>query len=256
MKRMVSHVWLPGDNKKPFNFFELSCFILLGSPYVLQFHVLSWCFFWWWCGVVVFLCWCGGVFLWWCGVVVFFFVVVWCGGVCVVVFVWWCLCGGVCVVVFLWWWFCVFVFLWRRSCGGVFVFLWLCFCGGVFGGGVFLVVFLWLCFCGGVVVFFIVFGVVVWWCFCMIFFCQGSIFVALPRSFAKSVDNTGIKVLLTSNISFIQLSSLLSEYPASSSLKLPSRLVRALLVYLQKTYPNLSCSFTTTPREYTSALGP
>ena len=40
------------------------------------------------------------VFLWWCGGV---FVVVWrCfyGGV--VVFLWWCFCGGVFVVVFLW----------------------------------------------------------------------------------------------------------------------------------------------------------
>ena len=91
---------------------------------------------------------------------------VWCcGGVFgvaggVVVFLFWC--GGVCVVVLLFW------------CGGVFVvaFLRLCFCGG---GGVFVVVF--LCFCGGV--------------FC--FFCQGSTFVALPRSYVKSVDNTGVK---------------------------------------------------------------
>ena len=35
-----------------------------------------------------------------------------------------------------------------------------------------------LCFCGGV--------------FCM-FFCEGSTFVALPRSYVKSVDNTGVK---------------------------------------------------------------
>ena len=42
-----------------------------------------------------------------------------------------------------------------------------------------------LCFCGGVFVF-------LWWCFCM-FFCQGSTFVALPRSYAKSVDNAGVK---------------------------------------------------------------
>ena len=41
-----------------------------------------------------------------------------------------------------------------------------CFC-------VFALVF--LCFCGGV------------------FFGQGSTFVALPRSYAKSVDNTGVK---------------------------------------------------------------
>ena len=47
----------------------------------------------WWCGgvyVVVFLwwCFCGGVFVWWC----------FCSGV---VFLW-CFCGGVCVLVFLW----------------------------------------------------------------------------------------------------------------------------------------------------------
>ena len=35
-----------------------------------------------------------------------------------------------------------------------------------------------LCFCGGVFV---------------CFFCQGSTFVALPRSYGKSVDNTGVK---------------------------------------------------------------
>ena len=103
--------------------------------------------------MVVFLWWC----LWWrfCGDR-------WCGGVFVLV--WWCSCGGVCVVVFLFW------------CGGVFVvvFVCLCFCGG--GGGVFVVVY--LCFCGGVFV---------------CFFCQGSTFVALPRSYAKSVDNTGVK---------------------------------------------------------------
>ena len=76
------------------------------------------------------------VFLWWCGGV---FVVVWwcfCGGVCVVVFLWRCR-GGVFVVAFLWWRFCggvlVVVFLWWCSCGGVFaeVFLWWCSCGGV-----------------------------------------------------------------------------------------------------------------------------
>ena len=71
---------------------------------------------------------------------------------------WWCSCGGICVVVFRF---------------GVVVFLWLCFCGG--GGGVFEVC---LCFCDGVVV---------------CFFGQGSTFVALPRSYAKSVDNTGVK---------------------------------------------------------------
>ena len=60
--------------------------------------------------MVVFLCFCGGVF----------------------VFLWWCFCGG--VVVFLWW------------CSGVFGVVWWCFCGGVV---VFFVVFL-VCFCGGV----------------------------------------------------------------------------------------------------------
>ena len=70
------------------------------------------------------------------------------------------------VVVFLWW------------CGGVFVVVWWCF--------------LWWCFCGGVV-----------WCFCgvFVFFCQGSTFVALPRSYAKSVDNTGVKRCLVSKFS-------------------------------------------------------
>ena len=75
-------------------------------------------------------------------------------------------------------------------CFGVVVFLWWCFCFGV-------VVFLCLCFCGGGGGVF----VVVWWCFCGVFcggvfvcfFCQGSTFVALPRSYAKSVDNTGVK---------------------------------------------------------------
>ena len=39
-----------------------------------------------------------------------------CGGVLVLVFLWWCLCGGVCVVVFVLWCFC----------GGVFVVMFLC----------------------------------------------------------------------------------------------------------------------------------
>ena len=58
---------------------------------------------------MVFLFWCGGVFLavWWCGGV--FVVTGGCGGVCVVVFLWWCFCGG----------------------GGVFE-VFLCFCDGVF----------------------------------------------------------------------------------------------------------------------------
>ena len=34
-------------------------------------------------------------------------------------------------------------------------------------------------------------------CFCVgVFFGQGSTFVALPRSYAKSVDNTGVKKCL------------------------------------------------------------
>ena len=49
----------------------------------------------------------------------------------VVVFLWWC--GGVFVVVFSWWCLCGDVFLWW--CGGVFVVVGWCFCGG--GGGVF-----------------------------------------------------------------------------------------------------------------------
>ena len=43
----------------------------------------------------------------------------------------------------------------------------------------------WWCFCGGFCVFVVV--------FLYVFFCQGSTFVALPRSYAKSVDNTGVK---------------------------------------------------------------
>ena len=51
------------------------------------------------------------------------------------------------------------------------------------------VVFLW--WCDGVfVVVFLCFFVVV---FLYVFFGQGSTFVALPRSYAKSVDNTGVK---------------------------------------------------------------
>ena len=61
----------------------------------------------WWCfcgGVVVFLWWRGGVF-------VLVFLLCFCGGVFVVVFLWWCL-----VVVFLWWCSCrcVCVFLGDR----------------------------------------------------------------------------------------------------------------------------------------------
>ena len=106
------------------------------------------------------------VFFWWCGGVAVFL----CG---VFVVGWWCFCGGVFVVVFL--------------CG-VFVVVWWCFCGGVF-----VVVFLWWCSCDGVFVF-------LWWCFCVfvvvflyVFFGQGSTFVALPRSYAKSVGNDGVK---------------------------------------------------------------
>ena len=35
-----------------------------------------------------------------------------------------------------------------------------------------------------------------WWCFCgggVCFLGEGSTFVALPRNYAKSVDNTGVK---------------------------------------------------------------
>ena len=99
----------------------------------------------------------------------------WCGGVFVVVFVWWRFCDGVHgVFVVVWWCFCVFVMVWWCFCGGVVVFSWCCFCDGV--PGVFVVV--WWCFRGGVFV---------------CFFCQGSTFVALPRSYAKSVDNIGVK---------------------------------------------------------------
>ena len=57
-------------------------------------------------GVVLEWCFSGGVVLWWC-----FCGERWCGGVCVVVFLFWC--GGVFVLVFLWWWWCF--------CYGVFV---------------------------------------------------------------------------------------------------------------------------------------
>ena len=127
-----------------------------------------------WCstGVVPEWCSCGGVFLGvWCSTGV---VLEWCfcGGVFVVV--WWC--GGVFVVTGG-----VVVFLWWCLCDGVFVLVWWCFCGGV----------LRLCFCGGGGVFevFLCFRD----CVSVCFFCQGSTFVALPRSYAKSVDNTGVK---------------------------------------------------------------
>ena len=71
-------------------------------------------------------------------------------------------------------------------CAVIFAGVW---CGG---GGVLAVVFLWGC--GGVFVVFL------WWCFCVfvvvflyVFFDQRSTFVAVPRSYAKSVDNTGVK---------------------------------------------------------------
>ena len=73
--------------------------------------------------------------------------------------------------------------------GGVVVFLWWCFCGGIF-------VLVWWCFCACVFVVVVVFLK----CFCVfvmvflyVFFGQGSTFVALARSYAKSVDDTGIK---------------------------------------------------------------
>ena len=138
-----------------------------------------------------------------------------CGKMDVVVFLWWCFCGGgmgcVFVLVFLWW------------CGGVFVVMWWCFCGGGMGG-VFVLVFLWWCggvfvvmwwcFCGGGMggVFVLVFLLVVvflWWCGCVFvvvflyvfFWGQGPTFLALPRSYAKSVDNTGVKRCLVSKFS-------------------------------------------------------
>ena len=84
----------------------------------------------------------------------------------------WCSCGGVFVVVCS-----TGVVLELYFSGGV-VLGW-CFCGDRWCGGVFVLVFLW------------------WWCFCdgvfVFFFCQGSIFVALPRRYAKSIDNTGVK---------------------------------------------------------------
>ena len=89
-------------------------------------------------------------------------------------------------MVLLWWCF---------SGGGVFsggAVVWWCFCGDRWCGGVCVVVF--LLWCGGVFVVFL------WWCFCVfvmvflyVFFGQGSTVVALPRSYAKSVDNTGVK---------------------------------------------------------------
>ena len=85
--------------------------------------------------------------------------------------VWWC--GGVFVVT-----------------GGVVVFLWWCLCGGVF-------VLVWWCFCACVFVVVVVVVVVFLKCFYVfvmvflyVFFGQGS---TLPRSYAKSVDNTGVK---------------------------------------------------------------
>ena len=94
----------------------------------------------------------------------------------VFVVVWWCFCtsvfcGGVLVVVCLWWRSCadlfLLVFSCRSFCGGVLVVVWSCLCGGVlvpvflwwcgdvflcWCGGVFVVVFLWWCSCGGVCV--------------------------------------------------------------------------------------------------------
>ena len=132
---------------------------------------------WWWCGGVV-------VFLWWC----------FCGGV--VVFLWWCLCGGVFVVLFLWW--CL-VWCGGVLCGGVFVVVW-CFCGGV-------LVVVWWCFCGGVFV-----GLVCWWCGVDFGRIAEKLWKECWQHWCKKMF--GIKVFLTllistltSNISFIQLSS-------------------------------------------------
>ena len=84
--------------------------------------------------------------------------------------------------------------VWWCFCGGVFLMVWWCFCGGVFVVGVFVVVLRWWC-CGGVFVGGVFVVVFLWWCggVFVCFFCQGSTFVALPRSYAKSVDNTGVK---------------------------------------------------------------
>ena len=136
--------------------------------------------FWTWRGVfvVVWFCFCGGVFVvllvWWCFCGVFLW---WCGGVWwwssgVLVVVFWCFCGG---VVCLWW----------RFCGGVLV---------VFVGGVLLflvVVFLWWCgmssagvvFSGGWWCVFCVFVLVVWWCFCDVFVvaCGGVVVVVKTK---------------------------------------------------------------------------
>ena len=112
----------------------------------------------------------------------------------------WCSCGGVFLVVRC----STGVVLEWCFCGGVFLVVW--WCGGVFvvTGGVvvfFVVVFVWWCFCFGVVVFLCL-------CFCggggglYVFFCQGSTFVALPRSYAKSVANTGVKRCLVLKFSF------------------------------------------------------
>ena len=80
------------------------------------------------------------------------------------------------------------VFLWWCLCGGVFVLVWWCFCACVFVVVVVVVVFL-RCFFVFVMV------------FLYVFFGQGSTFVALPRSYAKSVDNTGVKRCLVSKFS-------------------------------------------------------
>ena len=85
----------------------------------------------------------------------------------------WCSCGGVFLVV----WCSTGVVLEWSFCGGVVV--WCCFWGDRWCGGVFVLV--WWCFCVFVVV------------FLYVFFGQGSTFVALPRSYAKSVDNSGVK---------------------------------------------------------------
>ena len=194
-------------------------------------------------GVVVFLWWCGGVFvvvfLWWCSGV--FVVVRWCfcGGV--VVFLWWCggvFCGG--VAVFLWW------------CGGVFVVVWWCFCGGV-------VVFLWWCFCGVFVVVWWCGGVfvVVWWCFCggaFVCFLSGVDFHRIPEKLCKECwqhwckKMSGIKVLhtllistLTSNHCFFQLSWLLSECLSSTTYPIPGPVfLRKLLSLFSAMVPSES----------------
>ena len=75
------------------------------------------------------------------------------------------------------------------------------------------------------------------------FFGQGPTFAALQRSFAKSVDNTGVQDVWYKSFPYtahihahikhflFQLSSLLSGYPASSFANTDSRFGRTYLHY-------------------------